>query len=122
MMKSDGWISRFKSRNHFNRGTPQIKKKVKESVKKDYEDMKYTYVCEVEEAVEKYGSACVLNMDETPCKIVEMPRVGWGIKGEDKLQVYTWGDEKQQLTLIPTITASGEKLRLAWIHKAKTYK
>jgi hypothetical protein len=119
---SDGWIQRFKGRNGFCRMKPKMVKKIKFSQQQDVESKKLDYMCEVEEAVEKYGADCVLNMDETPAKCCEMPTSGWANRGMDNLSILTWGNEKKNVTLMPTISVSGNKLLLAWIHAAKTYK
>lgn len=116
------WIHRFKVRHGFCRSKIKVVRKIKESKKEDYEQMKYEYVCHVEEAVQKYGGDRVINMDETPANVCEMPLTGWKPKENAKLVIGTWGDQKKQITLMPAVTVSGKKLPLAWIHKAKTYR
>jgi hypothetical protein len=81
---SDGWIQRFKRRHNFCRGKPKMVRKIPQSKKQDYEEMKYHFICYVEEAINKYGPDLVLNMDETPCKTVECPTQAWGSKAKGK--------------------------------------
>jgi hypothetical protein len=51
-----------------------------------------------------------------------LPRpLTWSVHGQRNLEISSWGEEKKNVTLIPSVTASGERLRLAWIPKAKTY-
>ena len=72
--------------------------------------------------MQKYGLDYVLNMDETPCKIVERPLSGWALGASKNLRILTDGNTRQKITVIPTITAGGDKLNMAWIHKAETTK
>jgi len=44
------------------------------------EDQLIDYSCMVLEAIEKYGADRVVNFDETPTKVVEVPRTGWASK------------------------------------------
>ena len=75
----------------------------------------------VNDAVEKYGKALVINMDETPTPFREIPRSSWGDKGKKKkLVVKMRKRAKGNVTLIPTVTATGHKLPLSWINAAKT--
>ena len=84
---SDGWVQRFKWRHGFCTGKTQVGKKIKESEKADIFNMMITYSLEIEQAVHKYGAECVLNMDETPCELVEVPHKSWGMKQENDREV-----------------------------------
>ena len=118
---TSGWIHRFKVRHGFGKGGVHVVRKVQESKKEDHENMRYEYVCRVEEAARVHGPDYVINMDETPAKVCEMVATGWKKKSSKKLVVGTWGSDKKQITIMPAVTLSGKKLPLAWIHKAKTY-
>lgn len=60
-------------------------------------------------------------MDETPAPFLEIPRKTWGDRGKKKKYVIkTVKRMKGQVTLMPTISAAGRKLKLAWINAGKT--
>lgn len=117
---SNGWICRFKVRHDFLRRKPEHIKKIKESEKKDRENLKYDFVCLIEEAVDKYGPDCVMNMDETPAWCRELPASGWTTRKRKHCKTESWGNPKQRITIIPTITVSGKKLAFGWINRAKS--
>ncbi len=117
---SEGWIMRFKSRHGFNRRKPKIIKKIKESSRADRENEMISYCAIVHEAVMKYGEDYVMNMDETPAWACEIPTKGWSNHGDENLELYSWGNDKTRITVLPTVTVSGKKLAFGWIHKAKT--
>ena len=67
-------------------------------------------------AVETLGPCMVFNMDETPAPFLEIPRKTWGDRGKKKKYVIkTVKRMRGQVTLMPTISAAGRKLKLAWI-------
>lgn len=117
---SNGWICRFKARHDFLRRKPKHVKKVKTSELKDREDSKYEFVCLIEDAIDKYGSDCVMNMDETPAWCRELPSSGWTTRNRKHCKTESWGNPKQRITILPTITVSGKKLAFGWINRAGT--
>lgn len=117
---SNGWICRFKARHDFLRRKPKHVKKVKESEKKDRENMKYDFVCLIQDAVDKYGPDCVMNMDETPAWCRELPSSGWTTRKRKHCKTESWGNPKQRITILPTVTVSGKKLAFGWINRAGT--
>ena len=119
---SDGWLIRFKGRHGFCRRKPKPVKKRKESMREDDSDKKLDFVAQLEEALNNYSHDVIVNMDETPGHTVEFPNTGWFIEEDQNLEISTWGEEKQRITLIPAVTASGQMLRLAWINNAGTYR
>lgn len=118
---SEGWISRFKARHNFKKRAIEYKQTPKTSVVQDRENDKYAFVCMIEEAVDNYGADYVFNMDETPAKLCEPPRSGWATDDMDKITLGTLqNSNKKKITIMPTITVSGKKLKFAWINDAKT--
>jgi len=118
---SSGFIKRFKARNGFKRRTPKVVTKVKEF--KSAAGMEKA-IAEFQELVNKEIKRCgldyVINMDETPCRLVEAPNSGWANPHEDQLEILVDANVKTKITVMPTITAGGDKLPLAWINKSKT--
>jgi hypothetical protein len=119
---SNGWIERFKARHGFIKRKPKIKKKITEHQILTHENDLITYSLMIEEAVNKYGADYVMNMDETPAKICEQPLSGWSNIDNDNLEIISDGNTRAMITILPTITANGNKLDFGWIHSAKTYK
>lgn len=120
---SNGWISRFKLRHGFNKSSPKIIKRISENydeVKKDDDTLQYELCVKVMEAITKYGLSYVLNFDETPAHINEKPRSCWGDGSKNKMKIFTSGDPKANITLLPTISANGDRLPLGWIAKGRT--
>lgn len=89
---SKGWCQRVKWRHRLFSGKTHMVKKVKESEVQDIENGKITLALQIEEAVDKYGADCVLNMDETPVDLAECPGKAMGDKNvrERSVQIYTW--------------------------------
>jgi hypothetical protein len=121
---SNGWLIGFKSRHNFSTKTTYKGKNKKVETEEKYKEKlgeAGEFILKVNEAVEKYGKKFVFNMDETPAQYMEIPRRGWGDKGiKQKLVTSTHKGTKDKVTLLPTVSASGNKLPLAWINNAKT--
>jgi DDE superfamily endonuclease/Tc5 transposase DNA-binding domain len=118
---SDRWIARFKARHNFGKVKPKIVTKVKcPSIGQDEDGEKFNLCIMVHEAIEKYGLSCVLNFDETPCKIVEKPTSVWSAGPKNQVRLLSDASPKAQITLLPTISADGKRLPLGWINKGET--
>jgi len=118
---SKGWAEGFKERNGFS--TKKLVKK--ETIKSitvpemfvELEAFKFI----VREAVKFYGAHFVFNMDETPFPLADTAETSWGDKGSDQPNVSLTIERKKKLiTAMPTVSASGTKLKFAWINKGKT--
>lgn len=122
---SDGWIARFKARHQFSRSHPKIIKRLsaekKGHIVSEY-DAKLDMCVQAMEAMEKYGLDCVLNFDETPASVVEKPKSCWGMGGKSGMKIFSDASPKTSISLLPIITASGDRLPLAWIARGKTQK
>jgi hypothetical protein len=117
---STGWVQRFKARWNF----PSHKIKPVARISKQAENLNTEKIAvfknEVVNALLEYDPAMVLNMDETPLKCVEMPLKGWNKIGSKNALKSKAKNIKNNITLMPTVTAAGTKLPLAWINKGKT--
>jgi len=122
---SDGWIDSFKTRNNFNKSIPKVVQRLTQEKNGgiiDHHELQFNLCVEVMEAIKKYGLQCVLNFDETPASINEKPRSCWGDGSKNRMKVFSDANPKASISLLPTVTADGERLPLAWIHKGTTTK
>ena len=122
---SEGWVTRFKARHGFSCSHPKIVRRLssgKNGIIITDDDAKFEICVLTMEAIKKYGLDYVLNFDETPASVVEKPRTCWGDGSTSGMKVYSDASPKTSISLLPTITASGERLPLAWIAKGKTQK
>lgn len=118
---SNGWVDRFKARHGFPSHKLNPVQKLSIATENTQELSVANFINEVVNAVFEYGARYVFNMDETPVKVVEMPRTAWNNSfSHKKLKTRCNGNPKQKVTVMPTITADGKKLPLAWINKAET--
>ena len=60
---------------------------------------------DVKKAVKTCGLDMVLNMDETPCRLVEVAGSGWANEGDTQLELLVDVSDKIKITMMPTITA-----------------
>ena len=118
---SNGFVARFKARQDFKRRRPKLVTRIK-CYKSKTEMTKRIegFREQVAKEIKRCGLDMVLNMDETPCRLVEAPATGWSNPGDDQLELQVEVSDKTKISLMPTITASGEKLPMAWINKSKT--
>jgi hypothetical protein len=73
---------------------------------------------DIQEAILGFGARNVYNMDETPEPTVNFPTTGWNTS-HHQLTLFTDGNDKQNVTIIPTISATGAKLPLVFINNPK---
>jgi hypothetical protein len=118
---SNGWISGFKARNNIPSRPTRIISRQKVLAVPDLEERLVLYSCQVLEAVQKYGAHRVVNMDETPTRIVQVPRWGWSRHSNGYADIQSTGNEKDCVTLVPATAADGTKLELSFIKKGTTY-
>lgn len=127
---SDGWVQNFKARQKLHSNKPKLEtadrveggpKKLRKPPRTSAikQEERNTYIVELLEVVLNYTEELIFNLDETPAAYVEKESKAWGDKGERPI-IKTLGDKKANITVIPVVTMSGEKLPLAYIHKAKT--
>ena len=64
----------------------------------------------------------MINMDETNYRLVNNSHLTWPIKGKKMVMCHIDDDTKEGVTVISSITASGEKWPLMLIKKGKTDK
>jgi len=118
---SHGFLMNFKKRHGFSTQKLAKKETVKTFSADELSNLAAEFILAVSGAVKKFGRRWVFNMDETPAPFLESPKSTWGDKGKGgKYVTKTKKRMKGGLTLLPAISASGRKLKLGWIHAAKT--
>ena len=79
-----------------------------------------TFKTRVQNAIRKYGAERVINMDETNFRVVNNGFLTWALKGGESVTCFVGNDAKEGVTVIATISASGEKWPMMLIGKGKT--
>jgi hypothetical protein len=118
---SDGFIQGFKTRNSIPSRPTKLISRQKFLAHPDMEEEIVLYSCRVIEAVQKYGKHRIVNMGETPTRIMEVPRTGWARKSQDYAEIQSTGNRKECVTLVPAVAADGAKLELSFIKKGTTF-
>jgi hypothetical protein len=95
---SDGFISGLKYRHKIPSRPTKIIRRQTVLAHPDLEEQLVLYSCRVLEAVEKYGAHRVVNMDETPTRIVQVPRTGWACSEKGYAEIQSTGNEKDCVT------------------------
>jgi DDE superfamily endonuclease len=119
---SHGFVSAFKQRNRLSsHRCALLHVSDREHAARDIDAECLDYVLAVQGAVDAYGAAMVLHMDETPSQMCDMPVtavVRTGVKEPARIQ--TSFLTKHNITTFPCISAAGNKLQLCAIVKGKT--
>ena len=111
---SSGFVQRFRKRHQISLRRPTMKRRPK-PCKEDMDRFKDR----VREAEEKYGTDRMFNMDETNFHLVNMKHLTWAMTGADAVNCYNQNDVKSSVTVIATVSRSGEKLPLMLVAKGK---
>jgi len=118
---SHGFMMNFKRRHGFSTQKLAKIQSVKSISADDQSNLAAEFILAVTESIEKFGRHRVFNMAETPTPFVESPQTTWGDKGKkSKYVIKTKKGSKGNITLLPTISASGRKLPLGWVNVGKT--
>lgn len=118
---SDGFISGLKARHGFSDRQIYVNRTLAKITQMRRDEDEIDYYVLVEEAIQRYGKDLVMNFDETPCKICDIPLRGWGEKGnKEKTTINSTKSEKDTFSLLPCITASGKTLPFGWIKRKVT--
>lgn len=79
------------------------------------------YLVEVNCAINDFGARMVLNMDETPVKLAEVPRTAIRrTNSREAAKITTHVNERLNITTFPTISAGGDKLKMCAIIQGTT--
>lgn len=119
---SDGFVSAFKQRNRLSsHRCALLHVSAREAATRDIDTECFHFCVEVRRAIDELGAARVMNMDETPTQVVDMPVtavVGTGAKGPARIK--TDFLNRYNVTTFPCIAADGSKLPLCAVIKGKT--
>jgi hypothetical protein len=114
---SPPFIEGFKRRNNFSVKRQHFKRRPACSAqdKAAFQD-RLTALCQTQD------NDVILNCDETAWKLFPNGILTWWDKGCDGVSLYVQGDEKDSMTVLSTISASGNKWPLCFVAKGKTDK
>jgi hypothetical protein len=116
------FVTRFKRKHRLSSHRTAVKHVSRVERGRDMELEKLAFILEVRDAVEEYGASLVLNMDETPVMLLDVPVTAVVSTGcGQAAQVHsTAGSLGSKITTFPTISAAGDKLQLCAVIKGKT--
>ena len=118
---SDGFVSGLKRRQRLSSHRTAVEHKRRADPDRDTELEKIAFVVEVRDAIDRYGPALVLNMDETPVPLLDAPITAVVATASKKAaKIHTPINVGTKVTTFPTISASGVHLPLCAILKGKT--
>jgi hypothetical protein len=118
---SDHFVSGFKRRQRLSTHRTAVIHTSRADLQRDMELEKLAYVVEVRDAIDQFGSGRVLNMDENPVSLLDVPVTAVVATGSGSAaKVLTTANVGTKITTFPTITAAGDKLPLCAILKGKT--
>ena len=112
---SEGFIQDFKRRNLFSSRRTHPKKRPARNPEKEAR-----FLREMSELLKTCDRDRILNVDETFWTCTPMDLRTWGKRGEEAVGVHVNAVEKEGLTVVACVTASGCKLPLFLIAKGKT--
>lgn len=79
------------------------------------------YLVQVNCAIQDFGPHLVLNMDETPAKLAEVPRTAIRrTNSGEAAKINTYSNDRLNITTFPTISAGGDKLQMCAIIRGLT--
>jgi hypothetical protein len=121
-LASPRFITRFKRTHRLSshRTAVQFTPKNKEGI--DTQEACLDFITEVHSALLQYSPSLVLNMDETPVKLIDAPVTGVVITGskEAAKMETSVGSMGMKVSTLPCISAAGDKLQLSAIIRGKT--
>lgn len=118
---SDCFVNGFKRRQHLSSHRTAVTHVSRADAGRDMELEKVGFIVEVRDAIDKYGAARVLNMDETPVSLLDVPVTGVVATGSKQAaHIHSTANVSLKFTTFPTISAAGDKLKLCAVLKGKT--
>ena len=112
---SPGFITDFKKRNHMSSRALHYKRRSEASL-----ETRLEWVNRIQKLLREEDKEYIINMDETHWQTFPNGIMTWRTTGSDSVQVRMNGNEKQGLTVLASITATGRKLPLLILAKGKT--
>jgi hypothetical protein len=122
---SPSFVRRFKKNNRLSsRRTKmqQVSRHAAAAAPRDESAESLDFLTECQDALLRFGPHLLLNMDETPCKLADLPTTALRETGSKEAAKIEVGSNQQYLniTTFPCISAAGDKLPLGAILKGKT--
>jgi hypothetical protein len=119
---SPSFLTRFKRTHRLSSHRTAVSFKPKEKEGENKEEEYLSYLTEVHSSLLAYSPSLVLNMDETPIKMIDAPVTGvvpTGSKEAAKMETSA-GSMGTKVTSMPCISAAGDKLPLSVVIRGKT--
>ena len=112
---SNGFIADFKNRHKFT--SKRFHYKRRPNITKEQEE---NWMNQITNLLTEVPLSRIVNCDETSYCLYPKGLLTWAIVGEDNVKTLIRGNEKDNITVIASITAEGRKLPLMFIAKGKT--
>lgn len=119
---SSRFVNRFKRAHRLSSHRTAVKFKPKPKEGEDKDATCLEFVTEVHSALLQYSPSLVLNMDETPIKLIDAPVTGVVATGSKEAATMetSAGAMGTKITCLPCISAAGDKLPLSVVIRGKT--
>lgn len=112
---SDGFVSAFKQRNRLSShrtAVIHISARLR-AEGRDLDEEAFQFITEVRGAIDAYGANMVLNMDETPALMCDVPVTAIVRTGSNEAaKITTSANPRLNITTFPCISAAGNKIPL----------
>ena len=117
---SNGWVTSFKARHNIPSRRTQVVQTLSVQAQLSAEGDRIDYLKKIKDAFAKYPRECIINLDETPALIADVPIKACALPGKDRAKIISNADYRWKISIVPIVTASGIQLPFAWINKATT--
>ena len=112
---SNGFIADFKKRHRFS--SKKFHYKRRPSVTPEQRE---NWLEQMRKLLTEVPHSRIVNCDETSYCLYPKGLLTWAVVGQDNVKTLIQGNEKDNMTVIASITAEGKKLPLMFIAKGKT--
>ena len=114
---SNGFIADFKARHRFSSRRQHLKRRP-EHVNDDHSE----WIAKLKRKLESKDRRFILNCDETTWYVFPSGVLTWSDTGAEGVSVKMTGNEKENLTVLATVNAAGEKFPLLFVAKGTTHR
>ena len=112
---SDGFIADFKRRHKFSSKRFHFKRRPNVTP-----EQRQHWLEQMGKLLAEVPHSRIINCDETSYCLYPKGLLTWAVVGQDNVKTLIQGNEKDNMTVIASITAEGKKLPLMFIAKGKT--
>ena len=112
---SNGFINDFKKRHKFSSKKFHFKRRPDLTHEQEIE-----WIMHLKDLLNTVENQRIVNCDETAYNLYPKGLLTWAIRGEDNVKSFIDGNDKENITVLASITADGKKLPLMFIAKGIT--